>query len=166
MSDWLLKIVKTLVLAVISMAAASILVFSVATALAMGAVCLIALLTAYVVSPKDIKAVVGALVSKMDGWIADLKGLVASMVDVIREATETAKAVAGGGMSEDGEATQSEVTVQVMPGDGEEPFATMSVHQEEKKPSKRRRRAKRKPAKGSGERIAAAEAVDSKGEER
>lgn len=92
---WLVRVVKTLVLCVVAMAAASVLAFAVAAVLAMAAVCLIALLTAYVVSPKDVKAVVGALTGKMDAWMKDAKELVQSMIDVVKTVMEAAKNAAG-----------------------------------------------------------------------
>ena len=92
---WLVRVVKTLVLCVGAMAAASVLAFAVAAVLAMASVCLIALLTAYVVSPQDVKAVVGALTGKMDAWIKDAKELVQSMIDVVKTVTEAAKNAAG-----------------------------------------------------------------------
>ncbi len=93
--NWIVKIIKALVLAVVAMASASVLVFAIAAVLAMAAVCLLALLTAYVVSPSDVKTVISALTQKFDGWMKDLTGLVQSMVDVIRSATEAAKTAAG-----------------------------------------------------------------------
>ncbi len=93
--NWIVKIIKALVLAVVAMASASVLVFAIAAVLAMAAVCLLALLTAYVVSPSDVKTVISALTAKFDGWMKDLTGLVQSMVDVIRSATEAAKTAAG-----------------------------------------------------------------------
>ncbi len=93
--NWIVKIIKALVLAVVAMASASVLVFAIAAVLAMAAVCLLALLTAYVVSPSDVKAVISALTAKFDRWMKDLTGLVQSMVDVIRGATEAAKTAAG-----------------------------------------------------------------------
>lgn len=109
-----MKLIKTLVLIVMVMAAASVLCFAVATAFAMAAVCLIALLTAYAVSPEDVKAIMSAFLSKVDGWVKDVSELIRSMIDVIREAAQTAKMAAGINDSENqkAEEVKSEVPVQ------------------------------------------------------
>lgn len=95
MNNWLLKAVKALVLVVILMASASVLAFAVSAALAMAAVCLIALLTAYVVSPGDVKSIVTALTAKFDTWMSQITALVQSMAEVVKTVAETAKSAAG-----------------------------------------------------------------------
>ena len=82
---------KTLVLVIVTIAAASVLVVAVSAALSMAALCLIALLTAYVVSPEDIKAVYRALSGKMDAWIKSLSDMTQAMAGAIREAATFAK---------------------------------------------------------------------------
>ncbi len=109
-----MKLIKTLVLIVMTMAVASVLCFAVATAFAMAAVCLIALLTAYAVSPEDVKAIMSAFTSKVDGWVKDVSELIRAMIDVIRDAAQTAKTAAGINDSENrkAEEVKPEVPVQ------------------------------------------------------
>ena len=73
-----MKWVKTLVLIIVTLASASVLVVAVSAALSMAALCLIALLTAYVVSPEDVKAVYQALSGKIDAWLKILSDMTAS----------------------------------------------------------------------------------------
>lgn len=151
--NWIVKIIKALVLAVVAMASASVLVFAIAAVLAMAAVCLLALLTAYVVSPSDVKTVISALTAKFDGWMKDLTGLVQSMVDVIRSATEAAKTAAGIPAQE---APQAEAPAAEEPAT-EAPAAAAEAPENEapaEKPARRRRHwssARRKPRAAAGD---------------
>ena len=150
--NWIVKIIKALVLAVVAMASASVLVFAIAAVLAMAAVCLLALLTAYVVSPSDVKTVISALTAKFDGWMKDLTGLVQSMVGVIRSATEAAKTAAGIPAQEapQEKAPAPEAPATEAPAAAEEPEAEAPAE----KPARRRRHwssARRKPRAAAGE---------------
>ncbi len=86
-----MKWVKTLVLIIVTLASASVLVVAVSAALSMVALCLIALLTAYVVSPEDVKAVYGALSGKIDAWLKILSDMTRAMAGAIREAAAFAR---------------------------------------------------------------------------
>ena len=86
-----MKWVKTLVLIIVTLASASVLVVAVSAALSMVALCLIALLTAYVVSPEDVKAVYQALSGKIDAWLKILSDMTQAMAGAIREAAAFAR---------------------------------------------------------------------------
>lgn len=86
-----MKWVKTLVLIIVTLASASVLVVAVSAALSMAALCLIALLTAYVVSPEDVKAVYQALSGKIDAWLKTLSDTTQAMAGAIREAAAFAR---------------------------------------------------------------------------
>ncbi len=91
-----MKWMKTLVLVIVTIAAASVLVVAVSAALSMAALCLIALLTAYVVSPEDIKAVYRTLSGKMDTWIKSLSDMTQALAGAIREAAAFAREASQG----------------------------------------------------------------------
>ena len=100
-----MKWVKTLVLIIVTIASASVLVVAVSAALSMAALCLIALLTAYIVSPEDVKAIYATLTGKIDGWLKTLSDMTRAMAGAIHEAATFAKE-ASQGSTEPQEAAQ------------------------------------------------------------
>lgn len=67
--NWGTRLIKIIVLAVAALTAGAVLSFAVAVVAGLVAVCLIAFLTAYAVSPQDVRAILKLVTDRIDAGL-------------------------------------------------------------------------------------------------
>ena len=95
--NWGTRLIKIIVLAVAALTAGAVLSFAVAVVAGLVAVCLIAFLTAYAVSPQDVRAILKLVTDRIDAGFEKVKEILAAMQAIVKTAADGARAA---GMSE------------------------------------------------------------------
>lgn len=93
--NWGTRLIKIIVLAVAALTAGAVLSFAVAVVAGLVAVCLIAFLTAYAVSPQDVRAILKLVTDRIDAGFEKVKEILAAMQAIVKTAADGARAVAG-----------------------------------------------------------------------
>lgn len=93
--NWGTRLIKIIVLAVAALAAGAVLSFAVAVVAGLVAVCLIAFLTAYAVSPQDVRAILKLVTDRIDAGFEKVKEILAAMQAIVKTAADGARAAAG-----------------------------------------------------------------------
>ena len=93
--NWGTRLIKIIVLAVAALTAGAVLSFAVAVVAGLVAVCLIACLTAYAVSPQDVRAILKLVPDRIDAGFEKVKEILAAMQAIVKTAADGARAAAG-----------------------------------------------------------------------
>lgn len=93
--NWGTRLIKIIVLAVAALTAGAVLSFAVAVVAGLVAVCLIAFLTAYAVSPQDVRAILKLVTDRIDAGFEKVKEILAAMQAIVKTAADGARAAAG-----------------------------------------------------------------------
>lgn len=93
--NWGTRLIKIIVLAVAALTAGAVLSFAVAVVAGLVAVCLIAFLTAYAVSPRDVRAILKLVTDRIDAGFEKVKEILAAMQAIVKTAADGARAAAG-----------------------------------------------------------------------
>ena len=93
--NWGTRLIKIIVLAVAALTAGAVLSFAVAVVAGLVAVCLIAFLTAYAVSPQDVRAILKLVTDRIDAGFEKVKEILAAMQAIVKAAADGARAAAG-----------------------------------------------------------------------
>lgn len=93
--NWGTRLIKIIVLAVAALTAGAVLSFAVAVVAGLVAVCLIAFLTAYAVSPQDVHAILKLVTDRIDAGFEKVKEILAAMQAIVKTAADGARAAAG-----------------------------------------------------------------------
>lgn len=93
--NWGTRLIKIIVFAVAALTAGAVLSFAVAVVAGLVAVCLIAFLTAYAVSPQDVRAILKLVTDRIDAGFEKVKEILAAMQAIVKTAADGARAAAG-----------------------------------------------------------------------
>ncbi len=93
--NWGTRLIKIIVLAVAALTAGAVLSFAVAVVAGLVAVCLIAFLTAYAVSPQDVRAILKLVTDRIDAGFEKVKEILAAMQAIVKTAADGARAATG-----------------------------------------------------------------------
>lgn len=93
--NWGTRLIKIIVLAVAALTAGAVLSFAMAVVAGLVAVCLIAFLTAYAVSPQDVRAILKLVTDRIDAGFEKVKEILAAMQAIVKTAADGARAAAG-----------------------------------------------------------------------
>ena len=86
--NWGTRLIKIIVLAVAALTAGAVLSFAVAVVAGLVAVCLIAFLTAYAVSPQDVRAILKLVTDRIDAGFEKVKEILAAMQAIVKTAAD------------------------------------------------------------------------------